>query len=404
VPILLRRAFGAAPNDSLEFVRDVYARQYFHIRSGKDRRRIIFALLFWPAILVRQMAHFTRRNGKVIAARYGRSVPMQLLDQLRCYFSHGTLPRWYYIFSLYEAESRKQAGCYLNRFETKLATFRLLNWPASSPLNDKAKFAAHCARHEIPTVSPIAIADRGEFQWTDSSAMKLPAVDLFVKPVAARGGKGAERWDHIGDNRYKSTDGREMDGDALVEQFRYESASVPRLIQPRIVNHPDLADLSNGALCTARVMTCLDEKSEPEVVAAVFRMAVGKNVTVDNIHAGGVAAEVNLKTGALGPASNLGHDAEVGWLNTHPDTGGAILNRKLPIWEKVKALSIQAHRTCKDRTVIGWDIAITSDGPRIVEGNSGPDVDLLQRPMRRGLGCGRLGELMAFHLKRRGWE
>jgi hypothetical protein len=66
-------------------------------------------------------------------------------------------------------------------------------------------------------------------------------------------------------------------------------------------------------------------------------------------------------------------------------------------------LATRAHRAFADRTVIGWDVAITPNGPILVEGNSGPDVDLLQRPMRRGLACGRLGELIAFHLKKRGF-
>lgn len=231
----------------------------------------------------------------------------------------------------------------------------------------------------------------------------MPARDLFMKPLSARGGKGAERWDHAGKGRYRSTTGEVMDGPALLERIRAQSHVAPRLIQPRMVNHADIADLSNGALCTARIMTCLNEKGVAEAVAAVFRMAIGKNVVVDNIHAGGIAAEIDLKTGRLGPASNLGDDARLGWLAVHPDTGARIDGRKLPLWRDACQLVIQAHRAFNDRTVIGWDVAITADGPVLVEGNSGPDVDLLQRPMRRGLAGGRLGELIAFHLIKRGF-
>ena len=41
-----------------------------------------------------------------------------------------------------------------------------------------------------------------------------------------------------------------------------------------------------------------------------------------------------------------------------------------------------------------------SDRPRLVEGNSGPDIDLVQRPLRTPFGDARLGELLAHHLKR----
>jgi len=403
VPVIVRRAFAPEPHDTLGIIRDTYARHYFHTVSKVDRRRVWRALLGWPAIFMLQMARFTRLNGQIIAERYGRSIGRQLLDQVRLYFRHGILPRWYYIFSLYEGGPRAGAAGFLNRFETKLALFRLINRPGSSPLNDKSAFAAHCLAHGIDAIPLVLVAQGGALDWLGAKGRKLPARDLFVKPVTARGGKGAERWDYAGKGQYRLADGKPVDGEALIERIRAESGSTPRLVQPRMVNHAGISDLSNGALCTARIMSCLDEKGVPEIVAAVFRMAIGRNVVVDNIHAGGIAAEIDLGTGRLGPASNLGDDARLGWLSSHPDTGAAIEGRELPLWQEARRLAVQAHRAFADRTVIGWDVAITSDGPVLVEGNSGPDVDLLQRPMRRGLADGRLGELIAFHLIKRGF-
>ena len=402
IPVIVRRAFAPAPRDHKAVIRDTYARHYFHTVSKLDRRRVRRAWLTWPWVFLGFMIRFTRLNGRIVAERHGRPVPMQLFDQVRFYFRHGILPRWYYIFSLYEKGPPQRAGDFLNRFETKLALFRLLNWPGSSPLNDKAAFAVHCRKNGIDAVPIVLIASEGRVDWF-GGAGELPERDLFLKPVTARGGKGAERWDHVGKGQYRATTGEVIDGATLLDRLTAESTETPRLAQPRMVNHCDIADLSNGALCTARIMTCLNEKGRSEVVAAVFRMAIGKNVVVDNIHAGGIAAEVGLKTGVLGPASNLGDDASLGWLDRHPDTGAAIAGRKLPLWREACALATQAHRAFSDRTVIGWDVAITADGPMLVEGNSGPDVDLLQRPMRRGLAGGRLGELMAFHLIKRGF-
>ena len=403
VPVVAQRTFAPLPSDHVAIIRDTYARNYFHTVSVIDRRRVWMAWLTWPLVFLIHMVRFTRMNGRIIADRYGRSIPMQLVDQLRFYFANGILPRWYYIFSLYEEGPRRRAGEFLNRFETKLALFRQLNWPGKSPLNDKADFAAHCRDHGIGAVPIVLMAREGRLEWFGDADGKLPERDLFLKPIIARGGKGAERWDYAGKGRYRSTTGEIVGGASLLDRLATESTTVPRLVQPRMVNHPDIADLSNGALCTARLMTCLNEKGKPEVVAAVFRMAIGKNVVVDNIHAGGIAAEVGLKSGVLAPASNLGDDARLGWLDRHPDTGTPIEGRALPLWREACALATQAHQAFSDRTVIGWDVAITADGPILVEGNSGPDVDLLQRPMRRGLAGGRLGELMAFHLVKRGF-
>jgi D-alanine-D-alanine ligase-like ATP-grasp enzyme len=70
----------------------------------------------------------------------------------------------------------------------------------------------------------------------------------------------------------------------------------------------------------------------------------------------------------------------------------------------VKALAVKAHSTFPGRTIIGWDIAITEHGPLIIEGNRGPDMDLMQRFMDVGF-CQdhRFGELIAHHLQARGY-
>ena len=37
------------------------------------------------------------------------------------------------------------------------------------------------------------------------------ALDLFVKPLNGKGGRGAQRWDYLGDGRYRSSEGKELD-------------------------------------------------------------------------------------------------------------------------------------------------------------------------------------------------
>jgi hypothetical protein len=137
-------------------------------------------------------------------------------------------------------------------------------------------------------------------------------------------------------------------------------------------------------------------------LGAFFRMAIGGNVVVDNLHAGGIAAAIDLATGAMLPATNLGTDARLGWLDRHPDTGAAIAGRVLPLWDDVRSLAVAAHRAFPDRVVVGWDVGILPEGPILVEGNSAPDVDIMQRPPAAPLGSGRFGELLAFHLRRCG--
>ena len=136
-------------------------------------------------------------------------------------------------------------------------------------------------------------------------------------------------------------------------------------------------------------------------MAAMVRTSFGSNMTVDNLHAGGIGALIDLKTGKLSRASNLGFDARLGWFSAHPDTGVAIEGSVVPCWDAVKALAIDAHRQFDDRVVIGWDIAVLDDGPILIEGNGNPDLDILQRFMRIGLREHRFAQLLAHHMNRR---
>jgi hypothetical protein len=150
-------------------------------------------------------------------------------------------------------------------------------------------------------------------------------------------------------------------------------------------------------------MTCRNERGEYEVTNAAFRMAQGDNIVVDNFHAGGILAKVDIRTGVLGRATDgaLALGPGTGWCERHPETGGTILGRRLPLWPQVLDLARRAHATAfRDHVVIGWDVAICDDGPRLIEGNKGPDLDLVQRSHGEPLGNTRFGQLLAYNLQR----
>jgi hypothetical protein len=400
LPITLAALATTGDGGAAAALRRAYAGHYRSPTDAGEWFDLIAGLLLTVPGVVLAVLWFTWRNGAIVARRSGRPVLAQLADQLRLFASAGVLPPWYYIFSLHEPGARARAASFLNRCETKRGVYRLLRaaFRSVSPLDDKIAFDKRCRAHQL-AVAPVAMAFRG---GESSGDTRLPPVDLFAKPARGRGGRGAERWDHVDADRYRNLAGRELSAPALIERLRRKSRDRAWLVQRRLINHPAIADLSNGALSTVRVLTCLDERGRPELIAAVFRMAIGDNRTVDNIHAGGIAAAVDLAHGTLSDASDLGMDARRGWLDRHPETGGRIAGRALPLWSELCELAVRAHRAFDDRIVIGWDIGLTASGPCLVEGNSGPDVDLMQRPARRGFADGRFGELLAFHLARAG--
>jgi hypothetical protein len=165
-------------------------------------------------------------------------------------------------------------------------------------------------------------------------------------------------------------------------------------------NHPELAELSPGALSSIRVVTCLDENNRPEITHAVLRMARTPGIVVDNFHAGGIAAQVDLQTGVVGPATDLGLSHTTRWWAMHPVTGARILGRHIPMWKEVADLVLQAHSLFADQVVVGWDVAVLETGPALIEGNKSPDLDIVQRTGRGPIGNSRFGVLLAHHFRR----
>lgn len=361
---------------------------------------IIAAILLWPVAVVTCSLWYTRKNGTIVAEGFRRSKLRQLGDQLRVATTSGLLPPWYYIFELYRPGAMELARSYLTRGETKHGAYVLLAKArrSSSPLGDKEAFARFCAERQVNALPVLLSVHDGEVRW--GAAGKPPEADLFVKPVHGRGGRGAERWDYAANGLYRREGGQVLSVAQLLDRLRSMSRSRAYLVQERARNHPAMRDLTNGALNTIRMISCLDEREQPELIGAVLRMAVGSNVTVDNVHAGAIAASVDLAEGRLSRATYMGTDAAQSWIDRHPNTGAQITGRLLPMWNDVCDLVRRAHSAFHDWVVIGWDVAITAEGARLVEGNSGPDIDLIQRPLRTAFGDARLGELLAHHLSR----
>jgi hypothetical protein len=404
LPIAARAAIDRSEVGPDAVIRRAYARRFWRPRRGDELASLALALVIWPFALIGLEAVFLAKNGATVARRSNRPLFRQMIDQVRLYVCAGVLPPWYYIFELHDQPSTASARNFIYRWESKGGIFRQLNEGDRAPqsiLSDKAAFACLCERSQVRTVPVLALASAGRI---DQRAEDVEFCrDLFVKPNVGRGGKGAERWDYVGPG-YRNPAGEEIDRDDLFARLAKRSLNQQIIVQPRIVNHAALEPLNNGALSTVRILTCLDESGQPEVVGAAMRMAIDGNHVVDNLHAGGIAAAVDIDAGTLGPASDLGADASFGWVERHPGTDAPILGMQLPMWEDVKHFAVRAHGAFADRVIVGWDIAIIPDGPILVEGNGAPDLDIMQRFIRHGLMADRLGALLAFHVSQLGLD
>ena len=72
-------------------------------------------------------------------------------------------------------------------------------------------------------------------------------------------------------------------------------------------------------------------------------------------------------------------------ITQHPVTDATIQGRTMPCWTETLALAQAAHAVFPEFGVCGWDIAITQEGPVIVECNDNPMHTLYQHAFGRGI-------------------
>lgn len=402
LPMALRRLFRGKPTLALppaEYLHRYYAWSYWRLPWGP--LKAIVAAIAWPIALPVAVFIFARRNARAIAARSGVSPAAQVLGMVDMSARHAIAPFWYYMFELHLPERKKRAALYLTAHETIGPAYSLLQPPQGADgMDDKIWFAEHCHAQGVRAVPVLMHFAKGERQPLKGGSAVLPDADLFVKPRSGSGGHRMERWDFIGEGRYRNARGVVMTRAELMEKLARQSLKDDFLVQPRLANHPALDDISNGALATVRLLTCRNEQGRAEATNAAFRMAIGNSV-VDNFHQGGLATAVDLKTGVIGIASDIGVRPDVGWRDTHPVSGARFAGRTLPHWQDVVALAVEAHEAFPARVVVGWDVAMLADGAMIIEGNGKPDLDIHQRAERAPAGQSRIAHLLAFNVDSR---
>lgn len=264
-----------------------------------------------------------------------------------------------------------------------------LNWKPNCVLKDKTAFAARCAAAGLRIPQTYATCVDGRL----SVAATPPPGEICVKPTNGRSGVGVE----IHAPAPGDLESAAAFGAALGAAF---GRKVDWIAQERLRNHPDIAEIALDAVATCRVATMKNEAGAPEIVTQALRFAQIPGNVVDNLKAGGLMAPLDAETGRLGLGC-VGRAA--GDFATHPANGARIEGRVLPFFQEAKALALTAHETAfAEYNLIGWDIAITADGPVLIEGNGQPSMIIAQRSARRGVGETRFGELILHHLRMAG--
>lgn len=149
------------------------------------------------------------------------------------------------------------------------------------------------------------------------------------------------------------------------------------LVQQCITQHEAINKIFNKAINTIRLETVYDYKTgELKILPPLLRVGCGDN-NVDNWAMGGLAIGIDVEKGALKEYGfykpTFGTKAMV-----HPNSGVVFKDYEIPYINEGIELAKKFHSYFPDIHSIGWDIAITEEGPCIIEGNDNWEISLVQ--------------------------
>lgn len=183
-------------------------------------------------------------------------------------------------------------------------------------------------------------------------------------------------------NGFAGTDVKKMNVSEVpdVEEFFNYIKDNNMFLEEYIVQDENWGKICPNSVNTIRAMTRV-VNGKAELFYAAARIGNGTAV-VDNFHQGGVGVKIDMEKGEL-KGNGISKDLEE--LPTHLVTGIAFDGFKIPYWDEIKKMVVEAAMVNPDVKVVGWDVAISNKGPLFVEANRRPGFDLPQVLEDRGL-------------------
>ena len=297
------------------------------------------------------------------------------MELIWSYLRYGITDMSYYTYGI----DRK--GMSLSQFVDRLTFMKLRDGRnKTKPFNyicilrDKDLFSIVGKHYGMPVIDTLGIFNE---DTNIAKAMELLEIHkhIFIKPIDDMKGKGVMSISKEENSIFVN------ERNTSVVEFKQmlNSLKGKHIIQSRLIQHPDVSRIYPHSINTLRIVTInpnhSSEVNDIVLIGCVLRMGAHGNI-VDNWSMGGVVAKVN----------NDGFLDEYGFFhfdygtksNFHPDTKVVFKNTKIPFFNEAIKVTKQFHCHLNNIFSIGWDVAITVDGPVVIEGNDNWGCETIQ--------------------------
>ena len=273
----------------------------------------------------------------------------------------------------------------------------LLHWPIThvccdmtwqACTEDKWLCSHILQRSEIPIPKTLAVIDKTEREYpgtqriSDAKSLRTFVLEsgeqIFCKENRGICSFGAFLINGI-DSSSLNLAGK---GDVSIDQFVEETiGQTPYLIQ-RVERNHHFFDSYTPHLATIRVCILVTAVGV-HIPFVVLKLPSKDNVADSFWRPGNIACDVDPLTGIIRTVRSK-DDVSTADHVTHPETGAPLLGQKIPMFDEVLDVARRCAQIFAPVRYQSMDIAVTPNGPVVIEVNTGGGFDLPQLASGKG--------------------
>lgn len=270
------------------------------------------------------------------------------IDMVICGFKYGAGYYDYQEFEFYNL-TKEERKTYLTRTKNNLIIKTYNNKEYFDIFDDKGQFNKLFKKY---LKRDYMIINENSFEEFKKFILKHNPI--IVKPIDGEGGKGVEKYEIDEESNIKAL-------------FNTLLIRKQLLIEECILQHEKVSSLYPDSVNSLRLFTFYNGK-DAFVLNSVFK--IGNGGVTDNFSSGSMYTFVSDDGKVICPAI----DRDDNYYSNHPITNEIIVGFEIPDYKKACDLVKKCAKVVPEVGYIGWDVALTPDGPVIIEGNCFPGV------------------------------
>ena len=261
------------------------------------------------------------------------------------------------------------------RYQRRLKQIKAID--STVLLEDKYLFWIFLAAHGLKVVPVLGNKLGGGLFWNGRNVTVEKFIErltdskgFIVKEPSLMCGQSVRKIDIVDHRFYEK--GKVIDISDMLQKYG------EFIIQPIVGNVDRIGALNSSTLNTLRIATCLGKSGEVGLWDPGMIRIGRAGCVVDNFYQGGIGVGLTENGRLKKYGYSHDHNGLYVKVEEHPDSKIKFDGYSVPCYNEAVQLVKSAHLLFPKITTIGWDVAITADGPVLLEGNHDWDMEMLQ--------------------------